>query len=194
MTSSAPAKVFADANALYPSALRDILIELTLEGVITLQWSPEVLDELVRALVRTRADTTPEKGLRMVAAMMEAVPGALVIPPDGTLPATALPDPDDVHVLAAALHGGCAAILTFNVRDFPADRLTSHQPDLEGIHPDAFLVQLLTTRASAVLPIIERVRQNLTRPPMSVAAYADSLMRSGLSQTGELLRHLLPTE
>jgi hypothetical protein len=42
--------VFADANVLYNSALRDILIELALADIIRLHWSPLVLDELSRPL------------------------------------------------------------------------------------------------------------------------------------------------
>ena len=53
-----PPLIFADANVLYASALRDILIELALDATVNLRWSPMVLDELARALVRTRPDYT----------------------------------------------------------------------------------------------------------------------------------------
>ena len=46
--------VFADANVLFPPALRYLLIELADAGVIRLHWSPEVLKELVRAIGRVR--------------------------------------------------------------------------------------------------------------------------------------------
>jgi hypothetical protein len=51
---------------------------------------------------------------------------------------------------------------------------------------------LLTSHPVPVLSVIERVRQNLLAPPMSVAQYAESLARSALPQTAELVRHLLP--
>jgi predicted nucleic acid-binding protein len=184
--------VFADANVLYNSALRDILIELALADIITLHWSPVVLDEMCRALVRTRADHDEAKALGLVAAMTAAVPDALVIPPDAA-PIIELPDPDDAHVLAAATHGECDVLLTFNVRHFPAEVVAQLASPVTVANPDTFLVQLLTTQAAAVLPILEIVRKNLTRPPMAIPAYTASLERAGLKQTAELLRYLLPS-
>jgi predicted nucleic acid-binding protein len=130
--------VFADANVPYNSALRENLIEMALADIIRLHWSPIVLDELCRALVRTRPDYDDAKVLRLVAAMTAAVPAALVIPPDETPIIDGLPDPDDAHVLAAAQHGDCDVLVTFNVRDFPAD-VTAQLPSPVMItHPDAF--------------------------------------------------------
>jgi predicted nucleic acid-binding protein len=185
--------VFADANVLYNSALRDILIELALADIIKLHWSSIVLDELSRALVRTRADYDATKALRLITAMTEAVPAALIIPPDETPIIDELPDPDDAHVLVAAQHGECDVLVTFNVRDFPADVTAQLSSPVTITHPDAFLIQLLTTQAAAVLPILETVRENLTRPPLTIPDYAASLERAGLKQTAELLRYLLPS-
>lgn len=184
--------VFADANVLYASAPRDILIELALADIIELRWSHLVLDELCRALVRTRPDYTTEKGLRLVAAMTKALPDALVIPPEDQPLNVVLPDPDDAHVLAAAHHAACDLLLTFNLKHFPADAVGRLSSTIAVSHPDAFILKLPTTQAAAVLPVVEAVRQNLTRPPMSVSDYADNLARCHLTQTADLLRHLLP--
>ncbi len=129
----------------------------------------------------------------MIAAMTTALPEALVQPPDPLTLVITLPDPKDVHVVAAAHQGACSAILTFNLKDFPAETLTTLTPPLAVIHPDVFLVDLLTAKAPDVLPILDKVRRDLTNPPMSLPVYADSLARSGLPQTAELLRHLLST-
>jgi hypothetical protein len=191
MTAKRPL-VFADANALYASALRDILIELALEAIIGLRWSSAVLDELSRALVNTRPEYTTDKALRLVTAMMAALPDASVPPSNPPAISVNLPDADDAHVVLAAHHGGCEAVLTFNLDDFPAATLGQLQPPLTALHPDAFLVDMLAFHPAPVLSVIERVRQNLRAPPMSVAQYADSLTRSALPQTAELVRHLLP--
>jgi len=55
-----------------------------------------------------------------------------------------LPDPDDRHVLAAAIRGRADVIVTCNLKDFPAGALKSY--GIEAQHPDEFLLNLLRPR------------------------------------------------
>lgn len=50
----APPVVFADANVLYSSALRDLLMQLAVDGTIILRWSDAVQDEWTTAVLRDR--------------------------------------------------------------------------------------------------------------------------------------------
>ena len=52
------------------------------------------------------------------------VPGALVAGFESLIPDIELPDPDDRHVVAAAVQTRAEAIVTFNRRDFPDRNLT----------------------------------------------------------------------
>jgi len=49
-------------------------------------------------------------------------------------------DPKDMHVLAAAIHGGAEVILTFNLKDFPEKALSPWH--MEAKHPQDYLETL----------------------------------------------------
>jgi hypothetical protein len=99
--------------------------------------------------------------------MNAAVPDCLVDPEGYELliEPLVLPDPDDRHVLAAAIAAGADAIVTFNLRDFPAAALTRY--DLEPIHPDDFIFHQFGPSNAAVLAAALRCRERLRNPPKS---------------------------
>jgi hypothetical protein len=72
--------------------------------------------------------------------MNDALPNATVTGYRTHLEAVALPDPDDRHVVAAAIAAGASVILTWNLRDFPTKELKKH--GLVRQNPDAFLTAL----------------------------------------------------
>ena len=183
--------VFADANTLYAAALRDILIELALAGAVRLHWSSEVLDELDRAILKVRPGTDPARLASRRSAMNAALPRALIAATEDGRSRFKLPDPDDEPIAAAAWEAHCSVLLTFNLKHFPEPLLAAVIPPLAPMHPDAFLVKMMTENAAVSLPAIEAVRRQLRNPPMSLPDYTASLTRSGLPQTAELLRHLL---
>lgn len=190
MAGVSPPAVLADANALYSAALRDILIELALADVVRLHWSPAILDELARALESTRADMTADRIRSLRDAMVSALPNANVDIASDLVLTAALPDPDDVHVLAAAVQAGCSILLTFNIADFPAQQLAL-EGNVAAMHPDTFLISLLTTNAAPVITVVDAIRRRLGRPALSRDAYCHNLERSGLPQSAALLRVVL---
>ena len=56
---------------------------------------------------------------------------------ESLIPSLDLPDPDDRHVLAAAIVGRCDVIVPQNLKDFPANVLDRYGIDKQ--HPDEFL-------------------------------------------------------
>jgi len=86
-----------------------------------------------------------------------------------------LPDPDDRHVLAAAVFARTDFIVTFNLRDFPAEVLSSH--GIEARHPDEFVLGLLDVATAEVCAVAHTHRRSLTSPPKSVDEYLDTLQR-----------------
>ena len=70
-----------------------------------------------------------------------------------------LPDPDDRHVLAAAIRSSAEVIVTYNLKDFPAETLAKF--DIEAQHPDDFLLSLFDLAPGQVCAAIKRQRESL---------------------------------
>lgn len=184
----APA-IFADTNVLVSTVLRNLFLELADARAIRLYWSEDVLSELVRTLKRLRPATPLASFDSLIAAMNESFPDALVGPiPFERLSAT-LPDLNDRHVLAAALAVPCAAIATFNLRDFPANEL-AREGSIRAAHPDTLLVSLITTNPAPALAALFRAQHTFKAPPLSDPDFLALIARIGLPQTADLLRHL----
>ncbi len=56
-----PLRVLYDANILYPNTLRDILIRVAQANLVQARWTGQILDEMERAIRRSRSDIDPEK-------------------------------------------------------------------------------------------------------------------------------------
>lgn len=181
------AVVFLDANVLYPAALRDLLIQLGLAGLIEPHWSDQVHDEWICALLRMRHDLSPAALQRTREMMDQALPGANI----GTVTVgdaiAALPDPNDRHVLAGAVASSASLILTFNMRDFPGSVLEPH--GIAAVHPDHFLALLAGATPAEFLAAVRTVRARLRRE-IAATDYLAGFARIGLPLlAGELSKH-----
>ena len=102
------------------------------------------------------------------------------------IPALRLPDPEDRHVLAAAIKCGADLIITFNLDDFPEDNLASH--GLGACHPDPFLIDQLHLDAVRVCTAMRQHRASLKNPPKTVEEYLATLEEQGLSRFAQAVR------
>jgi predicted nucleic acid-binding protein len=188
MTAPAPIIAVYDANVLYPASLRDFLIRLARSGLVGARWSDQIHDEWIRNLLINRPDLTPEQLERTRHLMDAAVPGAVVEGYEKHIPDLTLPDPDDRHVLAAAIEAEAEVIVTFNTADFP--RLAVAQYGIDVRRPDAFVLDLAERHPEDLYAVARAHRSALRNPPMTVEQYLDQLGRAGLKRTAEHLRQV----
>jgi PIN domain len=138
-----------DACVLYSAPLRDLLMQLALTGLFQARWTDQIHDEWIRNVLANRPDLAPASLARCRWLMDAHVPDCLVAGYEDLIPTLTLPDPDDRHVLAAAIHGGAGLIVTFDLGDFPAAVLGPWH--VEAVHPDEFLTRLWDESADTVL-------------------------------------------
>ena len=128
-----------DACVLYPLAIADSLISIAVTGLFAAKWTTKIEEEWINALEKNRPDLAGKLFVRRDS-MREAVP-------DWEISESAwstltecleLPDPSDIHVLAAAIAGHADCIVTRNHQDFPAKIMTMHGIDV--LDPDQFIV------------------------------------------------------
>jgi predicted nucleic acid-binding protein len=177
--------VVYDACVLYPATLRDLLIELAVSRLFLAHWTDTIHDEWIRNLLERRTDLTPRQLERTRNLMNDAVPGSLVTGFEPIMVNLNLPDPNDRHVLAAAIHANARGIVTFNLKDFPAVHLEPH--DLQAIHPDEFVLHWLKLHPERVTQAIRNTRSRLRNPTRTVDEHLERLHRQGLPKTVTML-------
>ena len=178
-----------DANVLYPSELRNFLMHLALSGLFRARWMAGIHEEWIAALLEKRPDLSREKLERTRTLMDKHTIDALVTGYEDLIPSLQLPDPNDRHVLAAALRGRADVIVTANLRDFPSSILAPL--GIEAQHPDEFILHLLDLSPGLVTKAAQDHRQSLKRPAMDVDVYLTTLERQGLTLTVSVLREYM---
>ena len=180
--------VIYDANVLFPAALRDLLIRVALTSAVSAHWTDEILDECFRNVL-TQRPTLSEANLRRTRQLMNrALRDALVTGYESLIPDLSLPDPNDQHVLAAAVQVGAQAIVTFNLRDFPNS--TIEPLGVEAKHPDAFILDVINLSPVAVTTAVIEQARSLRNPPRTLTDLLGALAAQGLTQSVEKLREL----
>lgn len=178
--------VVYDACVLYPAPLRDLLMRLALTDRFRARWSNTIHDEWTRNLLRQRPELDPVALDKTRILMNTGVRDSLVEGFEHLIPAIELPDTNDRHVVAAAIHSGADTIVTFNLKDFPPKVLFRYH--LQAQHPDDFVVDLFDLHPAAVLQAVAEQRSALKKPPKTADEFLDILLRQGLTQTVSMLK------
>lgn len=152
-----------DACVLYPPLLRDLFLWLAVKKVFQPKWTETIHAEWIENLLEQRPDLNRAALLRTRDLMNEHGGDCLVTGYKAKTEGLLLPDTNDRHVLAAAIVGGATAIVTFNVRDFPAAVL--NQYGITALPPDPFLCSLYDDSPENVVLAARQMHQALKKPP-----------------------------
>lgn len=178
--------VIYDANVLYPSLLRDVLIRVAQRGLVQARWTDKILDEVFVNLMLNRTDLDEVRLVRTRELMNMSIRDVVVRDYESLIQVVTLPDENDRHVVAAAIKTGAQLIVTSNLRHFPSIELSRW--DIEAKHPDDFLVDQFHLDAISLHVVLQQIADDSTRPPLSFEDILDGLERCGIAQATALLR------
>lgn len=174
-------RVVIDACVLVPIVKTDLLLNLAERGMFHPLWSQRILDEMRDAILDIRADLTAAAISRRIEAMNAIFEDALV---DGWEPLESairgMPDPDDRHLVAAAIAGRAGLIVTDNVKDFP--KAVLEQWNLTATTSDEFLLDALDLDAAAVIDSLVAMVAKRKQPPVTVDSILEGLSASGTTK------------
>jgi hypothetical protein len=149
-----------------------------MSGLFRAKWSTDIHREWMAAVAeKAGVDVARLDATRQF--MDASVPDALVVGYDDLIPALTLPDPDDRHVLAAAIRCGASAIVTFNAKDFPDAELSKY--GLHTKHPDHFIRDIDGLSPGVVAKAAKADRLHYRHPSLSTDEYIEGIKTAGLA-------------
>lgn len=177
--------VVLDTNVLFGALARNLLLTLGEVGFYRPRWSPEILEELERNLLKN--ERRPEYVKLLLSEMQRAFPEACVSDSARYINAfDPLPDPDDAHVLAAAIKCDAPLIVTDNIKDFPSEILLPL--GIECMTADEFIADLIDLDQETAVTSIESMRVAFKRPEIDQAELVQRLWDRGLPQSATILK------
>jgi len=169
-----------DACILYPFHLRNVVVQAAVDRVVEARWTDAIHEEWVRSLAAD-APAIPIERLQVTRRLMnDAIPTAMVNGYEKHIPMVTLPDPDDRHVVAAAIAAKASLILTWNLRHFPESALNKF--GLRTMNPDKFLSGLFEKAPDLVIGSLANARRNLSKSRVSASDFIAILKGQKLVQ------------
>lgn len=178
-------RVTLDACVLFPTVMREVLLGCAAAGLYDPRWSARILEEWARATAKIGAEVIARGEVAVLRALW---PGAEVPVPDAALARFWLPDPNDIHVLAAAVLGHADLIITLNAQDFPRDLLQAE--GLKRADPDGFLCDLFAQNPDAVRGVVAGVVAEACRLSGQVWTARTLLKKARLNRLAKALERV----
>jgi hypothetical protein len=165
-------------------------MHLAMTGLFRAKWTNQIHNEWITNLLENRPDLTLTQLIRTRHLMDAHVLDALVEGYEHRIENLALPDPDDRHVLAAAIECRASLIVTWNTKDFPTDYLKTF--GITAVNPDDFLLDQIDLSAELVIAAVKRHKDSLKNPVLTWFEYFQNLKQQGLTESVAQLRELIP--
>lgn len=169
-----------DANVLFPKLQCDALLSLAHAGLYAAKWSADIEREWLEARAIKFPDSD-QANRDKARAMCDAIPDCMVVGYEAFIDCLQLPDPNDRHVLAAAIVGHADAIVTNNLGDFPLEVLGRHCIDVQT--PDQFIVNQLTLHSAQALNALRQMRMRWNNPAHTAQTMAHLFEARGMPLT-----------
>jgi predicted nucleic acid-binding protein len=179
--------VLCDANIFYSILMTDLVLSLGEAGLYRPRWTDEIHEEWIRSVLRDQPQRTREQLERRRALMDRAIDHDLIENYQRHIVDINIPDPNDRHVLAAAIEAGAEILLTYNLRDFPNSKVAMY--GVTVIHPDNLLGELIAEESKTVLSVIEEMRLKRQRPEISQLQLLESFSRLNIPGFVGMLRN-----
>lgn len=177
--------VILDANVLYPFRMKDALLRFCEAGLFRARWSETIINEWKQSLISKRPDFLDSINSQSDA-MERAFPEACVSGYEDLIDSIVLPDPDDRHVVAAAIIADAEHIITENLKDFPPDCIEKY--GIEAVSADDFLTSTFELYPGPATSALRKMRQSYKKPIMGPSEFLYDLQLKAMPKLASLAR------
>ncbi len=176
-----------DTNIIYPIEIRDLVFWFAHYNLFTIKWSRDIFEEWETVMKRNNID--PFEITKRTERAIQAFPDAMVKDYEGLIDSLKLSDEKDKHILAAAIKSGAQIIVTNNVKDFPAEYLSTFGLSVKTA--DEFLADVIDLNPEIAVEAFRELVQNRRNPDMDEFQVLNAIRRNGLKETANYLHSQL---
>jgi predicted nucleic acid-binding protein len=176
-----------DTNVIYPIAIRDLLLWFAHYDLYTPKWSKHVFDELQE--VMRRKEIKEDIIQQRIQAINTAFPDAMVLNYEELIAGIELPDPNDQHVVAAAIKTNAHIIVINNLKHFPEKILSKY--GLYAKKADDFLTDIIDLNNKTAIEAFKELVLHKKNPPLDEFQVLERLRKNGLEETANYLHSQL---
>lgn len=189
-------RALLDTCVIVPGLQRDFLLQLAVEEAYIPVWGSGILFELDYVLERIHQgrEFSGSRQFRanLFSQMNEAFPGALVVAPKERNFSYTLLDPDDAHVVHAALVGKVDAIVTDDARAGFEESRILEEAHIEIVKPNDFAANTVFAHPDAGARAIKEMAARFSKPAMSELEIIEKLSTQyRMTEVAEILSTLL---